>query len=106
VYAGSIPTLASITSRTVAGAAPRAYDRPMPVPSARRNVILALAATAALAGCAVQETRPATVAVATPASTELLRADARENERVRRWIAKKQLCRQAGVRFESSGRCW
>ena len=70
-----------------------------------RNVFLGFAAVA-LTACAAREPRPEPVAVASPESAEAIRADARENERMRRWIAKKQLCRQYNVRFESSGRCW
>ncbi|HVF34816.1 MAG TPA: hypothetical protein VND91_05795 [Candidatus Saccharimonadia bacterium] len=74
-------------------------------PVACRFVLLLLA-IACCAGCASDAPRRTPVAVATPETVEQLRADARESERVRRWIAKKRLCREHAVRFDSSARCW
>jgi len=74
---------------------------------AARWVVLPLVAfaIACSAGCASERSR-AQVAVATPETVAQLRADARESERVRRWIVKKRLCRDHAVRFDSAARCW
>ncbi len=73
-----------------------------------RTVLLASVALLAvvLAGCATTPDEQQVVTVATPESAAQLRADAQENERIRRWIAKKRLCRDFAVRFDSTARCW
>ena len=58
------------------------------------------------AGCATEPRRHDVVTVATPETAAQLRDNAREEQRMRRWIAKKRLCRDHAVRFDSSARCW
>ena len=68
--------------------------------------VLAVLAVACCSACATDRPPQRTITVATPETLEQLRADQRESERVRRWVAKKRLCREGNIRFDSSARCW
>ena len=78
----------------------------MPGPSAFRTALIAAMAAAMLAGCASQAPRAEATTVASADTAEKLVADARETERVRRWMYRKRLCRDHAVRFDSAARCW
>ena len=57
-------------------------------------------------GCASEPRRHDVVTVATPETAKALRDNAREEQRIRRWVAKKRLCRDHAIRFDSAARCW
>ena len=69
----------------------------------RSAFVLALVAAS---GCATDSPRRQVVQVASPETVAQLRDEQRETESARRYITRKQLCRNMGVRFDSSGRCW
>jgi hypothetical protein len=75
----------------------------MRAPFVRFGILLALVAAS---GCATESPKRQVVQVASPETVAQLRDEQRETESARRYITRKQLCRNMGVRFDSSGRCW